>query len=307
MRQAALLLLFFFLTTLPPGCERDRADDGSEKLTVAVSIAPQAWLVEQLAGEDANIITLVRPGESPATYQPSDAQISAVMRAPVYFRIGVPFESGPWFEAIRTSQRCRVIDTRRGITLRAMDARGHEHEDAGPGTPENARAHDEHAHGLDPHIWLSPSLLKTQARTMTEALSELAPARTTEFQGRLAQLEKKLDELDATLRRSLQPVRGGTFLVFHPAWGYFADAYGLRQVAIEIEGKEPADHELTALQELAREEGIAVVFVQPQISGNAAKAIAGAIGGRLETLDPLAADVEENLLRAAELLVESYR
>lgn len=307
MRQAALFFLFLSLISLSSACERDRADDGSEKLTVAVSIAPQAWLVEQLAGANANIITLVRPGESPATYQPSDAQISAVMKASLYFRIGVPFESGPWFEAIRTSQRCRVIDTRRGITLRAMDARGHEHEDAPPGAPEDARDDVEHAHGLDPHIWLSPPLLKTQARTMTEALSELAPARTDEFQRRLAQLERKLDELDASLRRSLQPVRGRSFLVFHPAWGYFADAYGLKQVAIEIEGKEPADHELTALQKLAREEGIVVVFVQPQISGNAAKAIAGAIGGRLETLDPLAADVEGNLLRAAGAILESHR
>ena len=307
MRQAALLVLFLSLTTLPLACERNGADDGNGPLTVAVSIAPQAWLVEQLAGADANIITLVRPGESPATYQPSDAQISAVMKASLYFRIGVPFESGPWFEAIRTSQRCKVIDTRRDITLRAMDARQPEHEDAGPGAPEDAGDDDEHARGLDPHIWLSPPLLKIQARTMTEALSELAPAHAAEFQGRLAQLERKLDDLDGTLRRRLQPLRGRAFLVFHPAWGYFAEEYGLRQVAIEIEGKEPADHELTTLQALAREEGIAVVFVQPQISGAAAEAIAGAIGGRLETLDPLAADVEENLLGAAEALLDSCR
>jgi len=294
MKPAALFFLFLSLILLLGACEDHRADDDDGALTVAVSIAPQAWLVEQLAGADASIITLVRGGDSPATYQPSDAQISAVMKASLYFRIGVPFEGGPWFEAIRTSPRCKVIDTRRGITLRAMGAHEHEHdEDAGD------------AHGLDPHIWLSPPLLKIQARTMTDALSELAPARSAEFEDRLTQLESRLDELDEALRRTLQPVRGRPFLVFHPAWGYFADEYGLRQVAIEIEGKEPADHELTVLQELAREEGIAVVFVQPQIVGDAAEAIAGAIGGRVETLDPLAADVEANLRRVAEALLES--
>jgi zinc transport system substrate-binding protein len=118
------------------------------------------------------------------------------------------------------------------------------------------------------------------------------------------QLEQRLDELDETIRRTLAPVRGRSFLVFHPAWGYLADEYGLKQVAIEIEGKAPADHELTALQQFARDEQVNVVFVQPQISGQAADAVAAAIGGRLEVLDPLAADVAANLRRVAGALAE---
>ena len=95
--------------------------------------------------------------------------------------------------------------------------------------------------------------------------------------------------------------------VFHPAWGYFADEYGLRQVAVELEGKEPTDRELTELQQLARREGVRVIFVQPQISGQSAEAIARAVGARVEVFDPLAEDLPSELLRAAEVLTGSYR
>ena len=261
--------------------------------------------VEQIAGDAATITTLVRSGESPATYQPSDAQISELMKASVYFRIGVPFENGPWFEAIRASERVEVIDTRRGITLREMEAHRHRHDEAAH--EENASGTGGHTHGLDPHIWLSPPLLKLQARTIAEALKTRDPARAAVFENRRTRLEQRLDELDEAIRRTLTPVRGRSFLIFHPAWGYFADEYGLKQVAIEIEGKTPTDHELTALQQFARNERIDVVFVQPQISGQAAEAVAAAIDGRIEALDPLAAEVEANLLRVADVLAEALR
>ncbi|MDY7108022.1 MAG: zinc ABC transporter substrate-binding protein [Planctomycetota bacterium] len=304
MRIAALVLTSLVIA-LQAGCAGEGGDEGPDRLAVAVSIAPQAWLVEQIAGDAATITTLVRSGESPATYQPSDAQISELMKASVYFRIGVPFENGPWFEAIRASERVEVVDTRRGITLREVDAHRHHHDEAAH--EENASGTGGHTHGLDPHIWLSPPLLKLQARTIAEALKTRDPARAAVFENRWTRLEQRLDELDEAIRRTLTPVRGRSFLIFHPAWGYFADEYGLKQVAIEIEGKTPTDHELTALQQFARNERIDVVFVQPQISGQAAEAVAAAIDGRIEALDPLAAEVEANLLRVADVLAEALR
>jgi len=136
--------------------------------------------------------------------------------------------------------------------------------------------------------------------------SLIRPARAA-YDRNLAALEEKLDEAERTIRRTLEPLRGKSFFVFHPAWGYFADDYGLRQVAIEVEGKEPSDEEGTALQKAARQEGINVLFVQPQIAGRGAQAVAQAIGARLETLDPLEPDVLPNLLRAAQALADSYR
>ena len=310
MRQTGVGLIILTATlTVLIGCKQESQPQTPGRLTVAVSISPQAWLVGQIGGEHVEVITLVKPGDSPATYQPSDAQISRLMRASAYFRIGVPFENGRWFEAVRQAKGLEVIDTRKGIKLRMMRTR-HEHVHD---------AHDEHEHehspqeherqhgGKDPHIWLSPRLLETQAETVADALCRLDPTRADEYKMNLALVTKTLRTVDNTISRKLAPIEGKAFLIFHPSWGYFADRYGLEQIAIEVEGKAPSDHDLTELQVEARRHGAKVVFVQPQISDKSAAAVAKAVGGRTEKLDPLAADVPGNLLKAADALVESYR
>ena len=293
---AALLALAVLAAAI--SCEQEPQQhsrgDAAGKLTVAVSIVPQAWLVETIGGAHVEVVTLVSPGDSPATYLPSDAQISQLMRATVYFRIGVPFENGRWFQALRQVRTLHVVDTRKGITLRRMTTR---------------RGHDEaHDHGGDdPHIWLSPALLETQAVTVATALCQLDPDHQTAYRANLAAVRATLEATDRAIRDRLEPIRGRAFLVFHPSWGYFADAYGLEQIAIESAGKAPSDHELTAVAAAARRGGIKVVFVQPQIEGNAARAVAQSIDGRVAELDPLAPDVPRNLLHVAEVLVDSYR
>jgi len=294
-RQIWLLLLGFALLV---ACRERPPADERPGLTVAVSIVPQRWLVEQIGGGDIEVITLIEPGKSPATYQPTDRQISRLRRAAVYFRIGVPFENAPWFDAVMASSRMHLVDTRRGIALRTMQS----HAQAGKATAE------EHPHtgAMDPHLWLCPRLLKKQAQIIAEVLCELDPAHEADYSARLLRLDKRLDEVEAAIREKLTPLKDRAFLVFHPAWGYFADEFDLRQIAIEIGGKQPTDRELTELLLQARAEGIRVVFVQPQIAGNAAEAVAEAISGRVETLDPLAPDVAENLLRVADAIAESF-
>jgi zinc transport system substrate-binding protein len=183
----------------------------------------------------------------------------------------------------------------------------HDHDDAHEHEHDDEHEHEGHSHaGKDPHIWLSPPLLKTQAETVAEELSELDPANAEAYKRNLAELHRRLDEVDEEVGQQLEPFRGRAFFVFHPAWGYFADRYGLRQVAVELEGKEPTDHELTLLLNEARQEDAKVVFVQPEISSRFADAVADAVGGRVETLDPLAEDVPAGLLRAARAISESY-
>jgi zinc transport system substrate-binding protein len=278
---------------------------------VAVSIAPQVWLVEQIGGEHVEVTAMVKPGESHETYQPTDAQIAQVMTGAALFRIGIPFENGRAFRGMISKRGLRVVDTREGIELREMSPleRGGDSSHAGHGHGDDGHddAHHHDHEGKDPHVWLSPCLLKAQARTIATTLAELDPAHRADYERNLAALEQKLDAADSEIRRTLQPHRGKMFLVFHPAWGYFADDYGLKQVAIEAEGKEPSDKEATALQKIARREGIRVVFVQPQIASRGAEAIAQAIGARLETLDPLAPDVLDNLVRAGRVIANSYR
>lgn len=288
MNRYPLLGLAGTALALILGCQGLDHGASPSKLLVAVSIIPQAWLVEQLGGEHVEVVTLVNPGESHELYQPSDAHVSRLMRAAVYFRIGVGAEDGPWFEALRAQKRLKIVDLRRGIPALA--------------SPDHA----DHA-GADPHIWLSPRLLKRQAHVVAETLIQVDPSYEADYRRNLSALQQRLDQCDAAIGKMLRSVRGKAFFVYHPAWGYFARDYGLRQVALETEGKEPGDEELTRLQQQAKQEGVKVIFVQPQISSRAAQALASAIGGRVGTLDPLAPDVPANLIRVAEAIAASYR
>jgi zinc transport system substrate-binding protein len=295
---------------LAVGCRPPEPAGAGAAIRVAVSIVPQAWLVRQIGGEHVRVATLVGPAESPETYQPTDAQVSQVLASQIFFRIGMPFEEGPVFQAIQG--RVKMVDLRRGIELRLS-----EHDvpgatrDSPPGDHAPARGPagplgGGHA-GPDPHIWSSPRLLRVQAQTVAQSLKELDPPHARQYDRNLRALEERLRQTDQEIRRILGPVEGRAFFVFHPAWGYFADDYRLTQVAIENEGKDPSDRELTELQRLARERKIQVVFVEPQSSSRAARAVARAIGGRVEFLDPLAPDVTENLVRAAAAIAASLR
>lgn len=195
------------------------------------------------------------------------------------------------------------------------DEKEHAHHD------ENEHAHHdekEHAHhakeekehhhgGTDPHLWLSPRLVKIQARTIADALIEVDPAGKATYEKNLAAFHKDLDALDAKLVEALAPVKGKTFMVFHPAWGYFADAYGLEQEPIEIEGKDPSGQQLARMIDMAKDEGVRVIFVQPQFSSRSAKRVAEAIGGAVVPIDPLARDYIANLEQVATTVREALQ
>jgi zinc transport system substrate-binding protein len=251
-------------------------------LAVAVSILPQKYFVERIGGDAVRVEVMVKPGQSPATYEPTPQQMAALARARAYFRIGVPFEE-VWMKRIQAAAPgMKVVDTREGITLLPMAVR---HADA-PG-----HAHPPGAHGqLDPHIWTSPPLVKRQAATIRDALIALDPDRRALFEANYARFAADLEALDAEIRGMLAGKRERRFMVFHPAWGYFARAYDLQQIPIEIEGKEPGPKALAAMIDAAKRDGVRVVFVQSQFSRTAADAVAKAIGGEVVAVDPLAED-----------------
>ena len=293
MKYPAWAIVTWIAAVCPLGCGQTAGPQpAGGKLRVAVSVAPQAWLVEQIGGERVEVVTLIGPAQSPATYQPSDAQVSGLMRAAVYFRIGVPFENGPWFRGIEGSEKPVIVDLRQGIHLR--DIGDHHHE------------HPREQHGKDPHVWLSPRNLTIMAATIAKTFTDIDAAHAQDYADSRAALELRLEQTDRAITAMTEPIRGKAFIVFHPGWGYFADEYGLQQIAIEIEGQQPADHELTGLQAEARRLGVKMIFVQPQFGGAAAHAVAAAIGARVETVDPLAHDVAANLVHVAEVLAGSY-
>ncbi|MGI6566831.1 MAG: metal ABC transporter solute-binding protein, Zn/Mn family [Limnochordia bacterium] len=267
-------------------------------ISVFVSILPQKYFVERIAGSSVKVSVMVQPGASPETYEPSPRQMAELAEAQIYFRIGVPFEDA-WLERIqRSNPRLLMVDTRDGIALKPID--GHHHH----GEPDDAP----HPDGLmDPHIWLSPALVKQQAKTITEALAALDPGNRGPYEHNYRLFVEDLEAADRQIRSILADVQGRKFMVFHPAWGYFADAYDLVQVPIEIEGKEPNARQLAQVIDLARREGIRTIFVQSQFNMKPAEAVARAIQAQVVQLDPLAEDYLDNLISMAQAIAAGVR
>lgn len=256
--------------------------EGADKTLIFTSILPQEYFVERIGGNRVEVQTLVTPGSSPATYEPTPRQMAALSDAKLFFRIGVPFEK-VLVPKIAETEGLKIVDTHQGITLRNYKGKN------------------------DPHIWLNPRLVKTQARTIADALIKVDPAGKATFENNLSTFLKDLDALDSKLIKALAPVKGKILMVFHPAWGYFTDAYGLDQEPIEIEGKDPSGQQLARIIEIAKDKGVRVIFVQPQFSTKSAKRVAEAIGGVVVPINPLEKNYLTNLEKVAVAVREALQ
>jgi zinc transport system substrate-binding protein len=270
--------------------------NSSEKLSVFVSIVPQKYFVQQIGKDMVDVKIMVKPGASPATYEPKPRQMAELSKAKLYFSIGVPFENA-WLKKISAANPdMKVIHTDHGIEKIAMAEHHHDekaHEDG-----------DDDGHtGLDPHIWTAPILVKIQAETILMALQQAIPQYKNELQANYSLFVAQIDALDQELKQTLAGKSGLQFMVFHPSWGYFAKAYGLKQVPIELEGKNPKPAQLKELIMHAKEDGIKIVFVQPQFSTKSAKLVASEIEGQVAFADPLA----ENWMNNLRMIAENFR
>lgn len=268
-----------------------------------VSIAPQQYFVQKIGGDLVDVSVMVPPGSDPHSYEPKPRQMAELAKTALYFAVGIDFEKS-WMQKIAATNRgMRIIQTDAGIEKMPIAAH-HRREFEEGRTSSDAKKKYVHSHDRahrhtegapDPHVWLSPQLVKTQAQHMAEALIAVDSANRTRYEENLAGFLREIEALDAELKSMFAGSPGARFMVFHPSWGYFAHAYGLKQVPIEIEGKDPKPAPLKDLIHHAREHGIKVVFVQPQFSAKSAEMVAREIGGRVVTADPLAADWAENL------------
>jgi len=292
IRRIALGLLAGF-SFLSPAWAR-------ETIPVFVSITPQKFFLEQIGKDRVDVQVMVEPGASPHSYEPKPGQMVAISKARVYFATGVSFEKA-WLKKISASNpKMMVVHTDHGIKKLPMAAHDHGEE----------KHHDEahHDHGaLDPHIWLSPPLVMVQARTILTALQEVDPVHRSIYEANYQAFVTMLEGLDRELRSIFAGKKGLEFMVFHPAWGYFAEAYGLKQVPIEIEGKDPKPAQLKKLIDHARERNIKVIFVQPQFSSKSAEQVAREIGGEVAFVDPLALNWADNLREVAAKFKAAFR
>jgi zinc transport system substrate-binding protein len=280
----------------------------AQPIQVFVSILPQQYFVQQIGGNRVGISVMVPPGADPHSYEPKPQQMTKLAATGIYFAVGLSFENA-WLPKIAAvNSHMLVVRTDDGIEKLPMTAHHHEHAEPSAARPaaENAQGDLDHE-SLDPHIWLSPPLVKIQARHIFEALAAVDPAGRSIYEANCERFAGQINALDADLRHILAGKQGLQFMVFHPSWGYFAHAYGLEQVPIEIEGKEPKAAQLTELIEHARERGIRVIFVQPQFSTRSAEVVARAIDGKVIAVDPLAPDWATNLRTVAKAVQEALR
>lgn len=269
----------------------------NNRIQIFVSILPQAFLVERIGGDHVSVNVLVVPGKSPATYAPVPSQLAQLAKARFYFRIGVPFETALLPKLKHMTGNMDIIDLSNGISLRKMVS-GHHHHDPHEHT-DSAHGQAEETDGNDPHIWLNPLFMKQMARTVLETLASNDTPNKATYERNYKTLAHELDEMHAALTAELMPFKGRSVFVFHPSFGYFTDLYGLKQEAIELEGKSPKGKELSRLIKKARQEKARVIFVQPQFEQSAAQAIAEAIDGAVLPIDPLAKDYIQNVKKMA--------
>jgi len=276
-------------------------------LKVFVSILPQKYFVEKIGGDSVEVAVMVQPGASPATYEPKPRQMVALAKSDVYFAIGVPFEKTWIPKIVATNPKMHIVHTQAGIEKRAMKSH-HAHQQESKNHYAETEPGKNHRTGKDPHVWLSPPLVMQQARNILNGLETLDPTHRALYQANYKSFIVELVDLDLELKRLFQTTaEHSEFMVFHPSWGYFAQAYELEQVPIEIEGKEPKPAELKYLIQHGKKIGVQVIFVQPQFSWQAAQTIAQETTAQIVVVDPLALDWAENLRQVAVKLSTTLR
>jgi zinc transport system substrate-binding protein len=262
------------MLALSVSCRSDHEDSG--KPVVGVSILPQQFFIERIAGELVEVAVMIPPGASPATYEPTAGQLSALSHSELYMRIGyVEFELS-WMDKIKSiNPDMRVVDLSRGIETFSESS-----DEAGP--------HAGHIHhGPDPHIWMSLVNASIIATNVCDDLAHQYPEHADQFNQNLQQLLKEIDALHGAVSERLAPYQSMGFMIYHPALTYFARDYHLIQHPLEIEGKTPSPAHMKRMTDLGREEEIKAIFIQRQFDQQNAEVLAGEIGAEIIQIDPL--------------------
>ncbi|MBN1552956.1 zinc ABC transporter substrate-binding protein [bacterium] len=267
----------------------------SSTLETFTGILPAAGLVEKIGGDSVEVHVLVKPGENPHTFEATPQQMMTLGKAEVFFQMGMPFEKRIIEKVQEGHKSLKVVDLSKSITRRTMNP-GHDQEHLGH-LEEDLK---------DPHIWLSPENLIHIVMTIKDSLTELRPENSDLYIRNSQSLIDSIKSVDASIRKLLKPYRGQSFYTYHPAFGYFGDAYGMRQIAVELEGKSPTPRQLSQLIEQAKKDGVKLLFVQPQFDKKSAETIARAIDGTVITLDPLEKDVLANLQHIADTMGAAF-
>lgn len=263
------------------------------KPIVSVSIPPQAYFLKQIAQDTLEINILIPQDSDPHTFEFKPSTLSSLTKSELYLTIGLEFEK-IWIPKLKAHLPQTLSITNQIQFLPSI------HDD-----------HDHHNHQsdhndgeYDPHIWLSPKLVKILASNIASILIENFPQHKALYEKNLKKFLQRLDSLDKQITQALSPIKNRKFIVYHPSWGYYAKAYNLTQIPVEIEGKEPKAKELKALITLAKQEGIKIIFAQNGFSKNSAQVIAKSCDAQVLLTNPLAYEWEKELLNITQSLAK---
>lgn len=287
-----LLLLVASLLIYSCGSTGNKGD-GGDKQVITVSILPQKTFVEKIAGSDFNIQVLVPEGASPETYALLPSQLKELSRSSVWFRLGhLGFELS-WNEKVKELNRSmKVIN----------------HSDKMDLIRGEVIQHGDHSHpgGVDPHIWLSPALVKQMVNEIAETLSEINPERSDTYEANHEQFIHEINQLDSRIRTSLKEYQGRSFITFHPSLSYFAREYGLVQYPLESDGKEPTAQHMAHVINIARKENIKAIYIQNEFDIDHARVFAEEIDGKVVEVRPLSPDWEDNLWKLTQQFIDNF-
>lgn len=283
MKKILSLVIVLILISGLTAC--NAATEKSDKITVAVSIAPQSTFVERVCGDKMKIVTMIPAGASAESYELTPKEITAFADSELYFSIGVPAEESGILPNV--SKSTKVIYLASTVNQAYPDLESHGER--------------------DPHIWLSPKRVKIMVKTIAEELSAIDSENSEFYNKNADSYIKELEQLDTEIKKIFNNKKEKAFFVFHPAFGYFADDYSLEMYALEEHGHEATAKDLTELARLAKEKGVKVIFCQEEASKKQAQTFAAEIGGKVQILKPLAADYTENLKQMATLIGKAVK
>ncbi|WP_297097052.1 zinc ABC transporter substrate-binding protein [uncultured Draconibacterium sp.] len=288
------IILLLVLATLFASCgNQKKAENSAAADVVTVSILPQKTFVEKIAGDDFEINLLIPPGSSPAAYTLLPSQLKDISRSAIWFRIGyIGFEHS-WADKIeQANTKMKVVNISEGLDLIA----------------DKMEQHGDHVHidGVDPHVWLSPTMVKDMAKVILDELSALKPEKAADYKANYMRFVKECDQLNIDLKNQLKDYAGRKFIVFHPSLSYYAREYGLDQYSLETGGKEPTPQHLREVVDMAKSEGIKVVYIQSEFDREHARVFADEIGGKIIQVWPLNPEWEENLRTMTQILIDNF-
>ena len=253
----------------------------SAKPVVIASIAPVGYLAKAVGGDKIEVQSLAKGDVH--SYEPKPNDMKAVAKASLFIAAGLEFEEA-WIPRFKASAKNLVVVKSDAKIAKLKEERGEQ--------AEHDEKHEAHA---DPHVWLNPMLAITMARNISDALIDIDKANKDFYLENFQKLMNDLLAFDESAKESLAGLKNRKFVVYHPAWGYFAEHYDLEQISIERNGKEPKIDEMASTVKMIKDENIKVIFADPNRSQKSAQVLASQTGAKVELLDPLGYNLLENL------------